>query len=98
MSYKTVVTEIKAEKIRQYFYKKCIGEINKIFFWLSVLNWVKLHFGIPFDFHDYFVRCQKSIFCDSVSSDSVRVTTLNAIRTYALRIFSKKGLNSHDFE
>ena len=77
MRYKTVVTEIKAEKIRQYFYKKCIGEINKIFFFVISVKRVNLHFGIPFDFHDYFVRCQKSIFCDSASSDSVRVTTLH---------------------
>ena len=37
-----------------------------------------------------FCVAKKSIFFDNASSDSVRVTTLNAIRTYILIIFSKK--------
>ena len=51
MRYKTVVREIKAEKIRQYFYKKCIGEINKIFFFLlSVLKGLTYILGFPSTF------------------------------------------------
>ena len=62
---------------------------NKNLFLLSVLKGLTYILGFPSIFK---IMCAlpKKIFCDSASSDSVRVTTLNAVRRYILRIFSKK--------